>query len=61
MATEAPPWPTCETLVVVGAQSWIPVRVPRLPHLRSLPVPGGHSVLWDDFELVADAVAEFLT
>ncbi|MBA2295010.1 MAG: alpha/beta fold hydrolase [Actinobacteria bacterium] len=60
MATPAPPWPACETLVVVGAQSWIPLAVPRLPHLRSLPVPGGHSVLWDDFELVADAVADFL-
>ncbi len=60
MAMPAPPWPTCETLVVVGAQSWIPLAVPRLPHLRSLPVPGGHSVLWDDYELVADAVVEFL-
>ena len=60
MATPAPPWPGCETLVVVGGQSWIPLAVPRLPHLRSLPVPGGHSVLWDDFELVAEAVADFL-
>ena len=60
MAMPAPPWPACETLVVVGAQSWIPLAVPRLPHLRSLPVPGGHSVLWDDFELVADEVVEFL-
>jgi lipase len=60
MATDAPPWPACETLVVVGAQSWIPARVPRLPHLRSLPVPGGHSVLWDDFELVADGIVEFV-
>ena len=35
MATPAPPWPDCPTLVVLGAQSWIPNRVPRLPHLTS--------------------------
>ena len=60
MATEQPPWPRCPTLVVVGVQSWIPVRVPRLANLQSLPVPGGHSVLWDDFEATAAAVEEFL-
>ena len=60
MAAPAPPWPPCQTLVVIGAQSWIPNRVPRLPHLRSVPVPGGHSVLWDDPEETADAVVRFL-
>ena len=60
MATPAPPWPACETLVVVGAQSWIQLAVPRLPHLRSVPVPGGHSVLWDAFDETSAAVAEFL-
>jgi lipase len=60
MAAPAPPWPECPTLVVIGAQSWIPNRVPRLPHLQSVPVPGGHSVLWDDPEATADAVAAFL-
>jgi pimeloyl-ACP methyl ester carboxylesterase len=60
MATEQPPWPRCPTLVVVGVQSWIPVRVPRLANLQSLPVPGGHSVLWDDFDATAAAVEEFL-
>ena len=33
---------------------------PAPPHLQSLPVPGGHSVLWDDFEATAAAVEEFL-
>jgi len=60
MASPAPPWPDCPTLVVIGAQSWIPNRVPRLPHLQSVPVPGGHLVLWDDPEATADAVARFL-
>ena len=60
MASPAPPWPECPTLVVIGAQSWIPNRVPRLPHLQSTPVPGGHSVLWDDPDETADAVAAFL-
>ena len=60
MATEQPQWPQCPTLVVVGVQSWIPVRVPRLANLQSLPVPGGHSVLWDDFDATAAAVEEFL-
>ena len=60
MATQPPPWPACETLVVAGAQSWIPLAVPRLPNLRSVPVPGGHSVLWDDFDETATAVEQFL-
>ena len=60
MASPAPPWPHCPTLVVLGARSWIPNLVPGLPHLTSVPVPGGHSVLWDDPELVADAVVAFL-
>ena len=60
MASPAPPWPECPTLVVIGAQSWIPNRVPRLPHLQSVPVPGGHTVLWDDPEATADAVARFV-
>jgi lipase len=60
MASPAPPWPDCPTLVVIGAQSWISNRVPRLPHLQSVPVPGGHLVLWDDPEATADAVARFL-
>jgi lipase len=60
MASPAPPWPGCPTLVVLGAQSWIVNRVPRLAHLTSVPVPGGHSVLWDDPDATADAVVAFL-
>jgi lipase len=60
MASPAPPWPGCPTLVVIGEKSWIPNRVPRLPHLQSTPVPGGHSVLWDDPDATAAAVAAFL-
>jgi lipase len=60
MASPAPPWPGCPTLVVIGEKSWIPNRVPRLPHLQSTPVPGGHTVLWDDPDATADAVVAFL-
>jgi lipase len=61
MASEPPPWPHCETLVVTGERSWIPIRVPRLATIRHIPVPGGHSVLWDDFEATAAAIASFLS
>jgi lipase len=60
MASPAPPWPDCPTLIVIGAESWIPNRVPPLPHLTSVPVPGGHSVLWDAPDETAAAVASFL-
>jgi lipase len=60
MTTVAPPWPTCPTLVVVGARSWIPLEVPDEPHIVNATVPGGHSVLWDDFEATAQAIAGFL-
>ena len=61
MASPTPPWPECPTLVVIGEKSWIPNRVPRLPHLQSTPVPGGHSVLWDDPDATAEAVVAFLS
>ena len=60
MATPSPPWPDCPTLVVLGARSWIPNRVPRLPHLTSVAVPGGHTVLWDDPGETTAAVAAFV-
>ncbi len=60
MTTAAPPWPTCATLVVVGAQSWIPLEVPAVDHISKVTVPGGHSVMWDDFDLTAEAIARFL-
>ena len=60
MARPAPPFPSCRTLVVLGERSWIPVDVPSAAHSETLTVPGGHSVLWDDFEATADAIARFL-
>jgi len=60
MTTAAPPWPNCPTLVVVGARSWIALDVPDESHLRTESVPGGHSVMWDDFDATADAIVDFL-
>jgi pimeloyl-ACP methyl ester carboxylesterase len=60
MTTQSPPWPTCPTLVVVGARSWIPVDVPDTAHISKVTVPGGHSVMWDDFDATAQAIAGFL-
>ena len=60
MASPPPAWPECPTLVVLGERSWIPNRVPRLPHLTTDPVAGGHTVYWDDPEETAAAVAAFL-
>ena len=60
MADQAPPWPQCPTLVVIGERSWIPLGVPRIGNIAHVVVPGGHSVLWDDFDATADAIAQFL-
>jgi lipase len=60
LANDAPGWPACPTLVVTGERSWIRTPVPRLATIRHVVVPGGHSVLWDDLEATADAVASFL-
>jgi lipase len=61
MAATTPPWPCCPTLVVCGERSWIPVAVPvRNGQLTRVDVPGGHSVLWDDFDATADAIVQFL-
>jgi lipase len=60
MAREPPPVAGVPTLVVTGARSWIPVDVGRLAAARHVEVPGGHSVLWDDLERTAEAVAAFL-
>jgi len=60
MSEPAPPFPRCPTLVVLGARSWIPVDVPVAPNVEVVTVPGGHSVLWDDFDATATAVAAFL-
>jgi pimeloyl-ACP methyl ester carboxylesterase len=60
MAREPPPVAPVPTLVVTGARSWIPVDVDRLAPARHVEVPGGHSVLWDDLDATAEAVAAFL-
>lgn len=60
MATAAPPWPTCPTLLVLGERSWIPVDVPVRGGVEVVRVPGGHSVLWDDFEATSAAIAGVL-
>jgi len=60
MAAAAPPWPGCPTLVVLGERSWIPVAVPKRDTIERVVVPGGHSVLWDDFDATAAAIADFL-
>ena len=60
MAEQTPPWPRCPTLVVCGERSWIRVAVPRIGHIAQVVVPGGHSVLWDDFDATADAIVRFL-
>ncbi len=60
MARPAPSFPSCRTLVVLGERSWIPVEVPVLPSLEQVAVPGGHGVLWDDFDATADAIERFL-
>ena len=61
MASMTPPWPRCPTLVICGERSWIPVAVPRNGHITRVDVPGGHSVLWDDFDATADAIVQFLS
>jgi lipase len=61
MAAAAPAFPTQPTLLVLGARSWITnTVVPELPSLDVVTVAGGHSVLWDDFDQTASAVARFL-
>ena len=60
MAEPTPPWPRCPTLVVCGEQSWTRVVVPRIGNIAQVIVPGGHSVLWDDFDGTADAIVHFL-
>lgn len=60
MAEPTPPWPTCPTLLVLGKQSWIPVTAPHNGNVTEVVVPGGHSVLWDDFDATADAIVRFL-
>jgi lipase len=60
MARPAPPVADVETLVVTGARSWLPVDVARLAPARHVTVDGGHSIMWEDVQAVANAVADFL-
>jgi lipase len=60
MSTRPPAWPSCPTLVVLGERSWIDVDVPAAPQIQTVTVPGGHSVLWDDFDATATAIANFI-
>ena len=60
MASPAPPWPRCPTLVVCGEQSWISQTVPSAGSVTQVFVPGGHSLLWDDFDATTAAIAAFL-
>ena len=34
--------------------------MPRIGNIAHVLVPGGHSVLWDDFDATADAIVRFL-
>jgi lipase len=61
MTTAPPSWPTCPTLVVFGARSWIALDIPDMAHISKVTVPGGHSVMWDDFDATATTVAGFLS
>jgi len=60
MARPAPPAAGVPTLAVTGTRSWLPVDVGRLTGARHVAVDGGHSLLWEDVQAVASAVADFL-
>ena len=61
MARPAPPRADVPALLVTGARSWLAVDVAALAPEEHVEVPGGHSVLWDDLERTAEAVARFLS
>jgi lipase len=60
MATTPPLYPSVPTLLVLGERSWIPPYAPETGGLQVVRVSGGHVVLWDDPEPVADAIDAFL-
>ena len=61
MAAAAPPFPGQPTLLVLGARSWITnTVVPDTPNVEVVTVAGGHSVMWDDLDETAAAVAAFV-
>ena len=61
MSAGSPPYPAQPTLVVLGERSWIANEVPAQPNVEVVSVPGGHSVLWDDFDETAAAVSAFVS
>lgn len=60
MSTAPPPWPSCPTLVLLGERSWVTVDVPPEPNIEQVLLPGGHIVLWDDFDQASTAIARFI-
>ena len=67
MASEPPSFPRVPTLLVLGKLSWLLLDQQAAAYraalgdlLRVVEVPGGHTVLWDDFDETATAVEEFL-
>jgi lipase len=62
MAKPPAAYPSVETLVVLGAQSWLVLdeQLAMLRRAEVVTVPGGHTVFWDAFAETADAVGAFL-
>ena len=60
MAAQAPPWPTVPDARRLRRALVDQARRPRIGNIAQVLVPGGHSVLWDDFDATADAVVRFL-
>jgi hypothetical protein len=48
-------------LVVLGARPGSRLTCRTHPELEKLVVPGGHSVLWDDFDATAEAIEAFVS
>ncbi len=67
MATPPPPPAQVDTLIVVGADSWLTLdehadvyREALGERLRLVTVPGGHTVYWDALDQTSDALTAFL-
>ena len=69
LASQPPPFDDVRvpTMLVIGERSYLPYdhlldahRAALGDLLEVVVVPGGHSVLWDAFEVTAEAIADFL-
>jgi lipase len=67
MASAPPAFPRVPALLVLGQLSWLMLDEQAAAYEEALGdlltivrVPGGHTVLWDDFDATADAIEEFL-